>query len=95
MTRVWRSLDRSVASPCYICRFQSLGGFAAAGGWAPHALEEGVTEREGREAFAGVVAVSGRGRMESASVFPATRSDATGANGLAFWGFDGVWFLVW
>ena len=28
------------------------------------------------------------GRMESASVFPATRSDATGVNGLAFWGSD-------
>ena len=31
------------------------------GGWAPHALEEGVTERYGREAFAGVVAVRGWG----------------------------------
>ena len=33
--------------------------------------------------------------MESASVFPATRSDATGVNGFAFWGSDGVWVLVW
>ena len=32
---------------------------------------------------------------DCASVFPATRSDATGANGLAFWGSESVWVLVW
>ena len=36
--------------------------------------DQGVTERDSREVFAGVVAVRGQGCVRDSSTFPATRS---------------------